>query len=216
MKKIYMFLSAIAVAFSANAQKISADDVVIPTEGTKVGVLSVNLPLTEEFSAFQFEIEVPEGIKINQVKSGRNMIDDIKLDPVRFEGLDHSVFSKLSSDGKLIKIGCASNSSSTFFNDDESGNPVAHLFDLGLTFDNMEEGDYTLKFVSKNCQVIRSNGSIVELDGIEVKLTVGGPTGINGLEAENGAEVVAYDMAGRRVNAAAKGVKVINGKKVIK
>lgn len=220
MKKI--FLTALVCAFSliSNAQMFSVNDVVVKNDGATAAKISFDLPLTDEFTAFQFVIEVPEGIKINKVKSGRQTIDDLTLDPARFEGLNHTINANLVVEGgqSLIKIACTSGNNSNFYNDDEDGNQITHLFDLGIVADaSMTEGDYTLKFRANECKVISTDKTkTVAFPEYTSKLTIGAPTGINGLEAENGAEVVAYDMAGRRVNAAAKGVKVINGKKVIK
>ena len=41
-------------------------------------------------------------------------------------------------------------------------------------------------------------------------------TAIEGIEAENTADAVVYDLAGRRVQNAQKGVFIVNGKVVIK
>lgn len=41
-------------------------------------------------------------------------------------------------------------------------------------------------------------------------------TAIEGIEAENTADAVVYDLAGRRVQKAQKGLYIVNGKKVIK
>lgn len=69
-------------------------------------------------------------------------------------------------------------------------------------------------YVKNICMSVTST-DMTEVESVESAMTVADPTGINGIEAENG-NAVAYDMTGRRVNANAKGVKVINGKKVIK
>ncbi len=75
-----------------------------------------------------------------------------------------------------------------------------------------DAGEYTLS-IPAGCFVNAANGE--KFAGIKCIFTVSGTyTGINAVDAESGdAEI--YDLTGRRVEKAVKGVYIINGKKVL-
>ena len=52
------------------------------------------------------------------------------------------------------------------------------------------------------------------LDEIKVPVTKGTPTGINGIEA-NSEKAAGFNLAGQKVSANAKGIRIQNGKKVV-
>ena len=52
------------------------------------------------------------------------------------------------------------------------------------------------------------------LDEIKVPVTKGTPTGINGIEANN-EKAASFNLAGQKVSANAKGIRIQNGKKVV-
>ena len=52
------------------------------------------------------------------------------------------------------------------------------------------------------------------LDEIKVPVTKGTPTGINGIEA-NSDKAASFNLAGQKVSANAKGIRIQNGKKVV-
>ena len=52
------------------------------------------------------------------------------------------------------------------------------------------------------------------LDEIKVPVTKGTPTGINGIEA-NSEKAASFNLAGQKVSANAKGIRIQNGKKVV-
>ena len=75
-----------------------------------------------------------------------------------------------------------------------------------------EAGEYTLS-IPAGCFVNATNGE--KFAGIKCIFTVSGTyTGINAVDAESG-DTEIYDLTGRRVEKAVKGVYIINGKKVL-
>ena len=52
------------------------------------------------------------------------------------------------------------------------------------------------------------------LDEIKVPVTKGTPTGINGIEA-NSEKAASFNLAGQKVSANAKGIRIQNGKKIV-
>ena len=53
-----------------------------------------------------------------------------------------------------------------------------------------------------------------QLSDVVVPVTKGTPTGINGIEA-NSEKAASFNLAGQKVSANAKGIRIQNGKKVV-
>ncbi len=106
---------------------------------------------------------------------------------------------------------------------DLSGNKLANSADAAKTL-SAANGDYVLTSVGGVIAFYPSNGTLAQnkaylnLSGSSAPaftLNFGGETtGIEGVEAENGTQVI-FDLSGRRVQKAQKGLYIINGKKVL-
>lgn len=93
-----------------------------------------------QYTAFNMEFILPEGFRVNQVKQGRVMVDDIffseRATPT------HSIACNIV-DGVDLRIMGDSSQNSDLFNDDEDGNLLDELFTIGLIANNtISTGEY--------------------------------------------------------------------------
>lgn len=149
MKTIKYLLCLLAlITVRANAQSTlevwTEKSTEITADGTTVTYLTFyQKDPNINYIAFQAAITVPKGIKINQTKSGRLTVNDIKLCADRV--YDHTIACNLA-DENTIKISCMSNELQELYPDDEEGNPVEELFTIGLVGEpTMYNGTYQIE-----------------------------------------------------------------------
>lgn len=106
-----------------------------------------------DYSAFNMEFTFPEGLSVNQVRQGRNMVDDIFMSARA--SATHSISCNMRY-GYNLRIIATSSMNDNLFPDDEDGNPMDELFTVGLIADpSLAAGTYEvpffgIKFVIKN------------------------------------------------------------------
>lgn len=147
MTMIVLLLALFGVRAQAQSLRVWMDDMNVVADGQTVTYMTVYMTDPDNlYSGFQMGITVPEGISIHQVKSGRVMVNDAKLNEFRFEGLTHSLTVNMA-DSKTIKLGCAdTGQNAEFYPDDADGNIVEELFTIGLVGSpEMVNGEYTVE-----------------------------------------------------------------------
>lgn len=172
-----------------------------------------------DYTAFNMEFVLPEGFRINQVKEGRSMVNDIHLSDRAFA--THSISCSLK-DGYDLRIISTSSQNDLFYKDDEDGNPLDELFTIGLVAEpSLGTGKYTasmegIKFCLKN-----ADARIPAAAPVEYTLNVVNPDDTQTSLAETGLDDSGsehyYDLQGRMINAsqAHGNIVVSKGKKII-
>lgn len=147
MTMIVLLLALFGVRAQAQSLRVWMDNMNVVADGQTVTYMTVYMTDPDNlYSGFQMGITVPEGISIHQVKSGRVMVDDAKLNECRFEGLAHSLTINMPN-STTIKVGCADlGQNAEFYRDDADGNIVEELFTVGLVASpEMVNGEYTVE-----------------------------------------------------------------------
>lgn len=228
MKKLFMFLwLSIASFATCSAYTTTESETLkvwyeIPTiiaDGETVNYIKVFEHDNIDYTAFNMVFVFPEGLRINKVKQGREMVDDIFLTERASDS--HNIMCKMQDDGKTLKIIANSMQNQELYPDDESGNPLDELFTVGLIADaDMLSGTYEvyltdIKFVLKNVDacvpkddkiygtMVVESQNVTQIDIIETDWT----------------EIVGdcYDLQGRKVNPqkCIGSIVLYNGKKVM-
>lgn len=126
--------------------KVWFDDFTIVPDGktvTYVTIYESDLP-ENNYTAFNMTFFVPKGIKIHQVKQGREMVNDIKLS--ERAASTHSIACNLLDDGTTLRVIADSTNNDDFYPDDESGNKLDEIYTIGLIGEEgMEEGTYQME-----------------------------------------------------------------------
>lgn len=219
-KHFFIILSAFVVALSATAQsvvtkenpnlKISmTDNLNFVADGKTVTYVTFYETCPgANYAGFQIEVNLPKGIEVNKIKSGRKEIDDITLNATRFEGLGHTLSTGMPVDG-LLKMACLDmTANEPFYNDDEAGNIVPDLFVIGLRAkETAETGDFTItlqnvKFMYKNADADLPVGQIT------AKATVSSAAGIENITTDATAAEY-YTVDGKKLQKAQKGLNIV-------
>ena len=150
------------------------------------------------YSAFNMEFILPEGFRVNTVKEGRNMVDDIKL--TERADATHSISCNLM-DGYDLRIIAYSSKNADLYQDDEEGNPLDHLFTVGLIAEpTLTGGEHTMqldgvKFVMKN-----GDATVPAVEPATFTFYVQPTmTGVEDVAVEE-EETEYYDLQGHKVN----------------
>ncbi len=219
-KHFFIILSAFVVALSATAQsvvtkenpnlKISmTDNLNFVADGKTVTYVTFyeTCPNTS-YSAFQIEANLPKGIEVNKVISGRKEVDDVTLNATRFEGLGHTISVGMPEDGYL-KMACIdTKANDKFYNDDISGNIVPDLLVIGLIAkETAEIGDFTITL--KNVKFIYQNADAdLPVGQITAKATVSAAAGIENITTDATAAEY-YTVDGKKLQQAQKGLNIV-------
>lgn len=197
MKKLYSMFS-LALMFllgniaTANAQETLTVAPITVAPGEQAEVV-INYESTVEHYGFNMQITLPEGL---------NYVEDEVTKKVFELGSSatstHSLSKKITDkNARIIVI-----------------EPLKGALSNGVLLSFMVVADETL---ADNSNIIISgvkfNGGQY-LDEIAVPVTKGTPTGINGIEA-NGEKAASFNLAGQKVSANAKGIRIQNGKKFV-
>lgn len=204
MKKILtiIFLLVSAVSFAENTITVAPAKV---ESGKSSQMITLTMTTDQTLIACQFDLYVPTGMSYalkNITLIGRAEEHDSKTvkkmttsDVPGYDKYRHTVYS-----------------TDEYAFSGESGD---EFMQIALTVGEVETGLYPVYVKGVKFSTPESKS----VSGTDSEGVIGvnqDPTGIESIEAADDSKAVVYDMAGRRVNAAAKGVKVINGKKVIK
>lgn len=189
---------------------------VFEPDGTTVTYLTVYENDNINYSAFNMYFVLPEGLRVNQVRQGREMVDDIVLSGRAAS--THSIACNIV-DGTMLKIFCDSSNNDNFYPDDENGNPMDELFTVGLIADEgMTPGTYEIYLTDILFVISDGNACVPANDPIYGTLTVNGSqTGIDSINAEEAGDEVYYNLQGQKVDPTkCRGqILVTKGKKVL-
>ena len=197
MKKIYsLFALAMTLLLggvaTANAQETLTVAPVTVAPGEQAQVV-INYESTVEHYGFNMQITLPEGL---------SFVEDETTKVAFTLGSSalptHTLSSKITDkNARIIVIELMKNPLS---NGDLLSFKVIADENLAENSDIVISG-------------VKFNGGQY-LDEIKVPVTKGTPTGINGIEA-NSEKAASFNLAGQKVSANAKGIRIQNGKKVV-
>ena len=197
MKKIYsIFALAMTLLLggvaTANAQETLTVAPVTVAPGEQAEVV-INYESTVEHYGFNMQITLPEGL---------SFVEDETTNVAFTLGSSalptHTLSSKITDkNARIIVIELMKNPLS---NGDLLSFKVIADENLADNSDIVISG-------------VKFNGGQY-LDEIKVPVTKGTPTGINGIEA-NSEKAASFNLAGQKVSANAKGIRIQNGKKVV-
>ena len=174
---------------------------IAPGEEKEVWVM-LNNP-DDAFSDIQFDLYLPEGMEVVNDNDGYLIGLGSRTD-LRNHNRPEAA---LQRDG-AVRVLCYSDKAETFFG--HSGDVMRLMLKAS---DTLSPGIYSIGM--KNVELARPNMTNDRLQASTASVSVNGyATGIGSLDAEMERGEV-YDMNGRRVLQPAKGVYVINGKKII-
>lgn len=168
------------------------------------------------YSAFNMHFVLPEGIRVNKVKQGRDEVNDIALS--ERASSSHAISCNMPN-ATTLKIICTSSMNDNLYNTDNNDEPLDLLFTIGLIAGpELAAGEYEIsldgiKFVFKN-----ADASVPADEPIYGKMVVKSETsGIESIEADAYRDGDCYDLQGRKVNPSnVHGTIVIsNGSKVL-
>lgn len=227
MKKLFMIiglalLTTVGVQAQSETLRVWLDShITLTADGNTVTYLKLYENDGDQgYTSFNMSLIVPKGIRVNQVKQGRETKNDISLSERATS--THSIACNMPSD-TLLKIACISTLNQELFVDDEEGNPLDEVCTIGLTADtSMENGDYIVSMPAAGLIFNMKKGdtyvsSRIKEDVKCVFTIIGGViTSVRQIEnmEENDA---LYDLHGYRINTPLKhGVYIKNGKKIAK
>ena len=197
MKKIYsLFALAMTLLLggvaTANAQETLTVEPVTVAPGEQAEVV-INYESTVEHYGFNMQITLPEGL---------SFVEDETTNVTFTLGSSalptHTLSSKITDkNARIIVIELMKNPLS---NGDLLSFKVIADENLADNSDIVISG-------------VKFNGGQY-LDEIKVPVTKGTPTGINGIEA-NSEKAASFNLAGQKVSANAKGIRIQNGKKIV-
>ena len=127
--------AAQASAQTDNTLEVWMDESVsVTADGETVTYLTISeYDPNVNYIAFNMTLTLPKGFRVNQVRSGREYVNDIKLSEDRAT-TTHSIQCNMPEEGTL-KIICVSSQNQALYPDDIDGNIVYPLFTVGLVAD---------------------------------------------------------------------------------
>ncbi len=219
MKKIFTFFAVALLAISANAQtaKISAEDIVVLADDETETYLEINLNNDFPVSAWQANVELPDGIVID----GGELTDRCNQKRNKYTG---TLGTTLASDGSyLITFYEATDDATKEMYAIAAGEgPVAKLaLYTNSKFPEGSEGVIKVRDTQWALGDGKTSYPGILDDGTEAPLEVKVKsvsaeefTAIKGISMDNLKNAEIFNMSGQRVANATKGLYIINGKKV--
>lgn len=217
-----LVMAQIASAYtttSSETLKVWFDNITFIPDGKTVSYLNVYENDKLDYTAFNMTFILPRGLKVHQVKKGREMVDDITLS--ERAATTHTIACLLQEDGETLKVISTSTLNDDFYNDDENGQPLDLLYSIGLVAEpTMQPGTYTAEMTGIKFVLNNGDASVPADDHVyaEIKVENSGPgTGIDEISIEE-ISGPCYDLQGRVVSNPASGMIVIyrGGKYLIK
>lgn len=153
-----------------------------------------------DYTAFNMIFDLPVGFKVNMVKQGREMVDDIFLS--ERASSTHSIACNIVR-GIELRIFCDSSVNGDFYKDDEEGNPLDLMFTVGLIAEpTLLSGSYPVEL--HEVKFVHNDGNAkVPIQPIYYTIHVDNPTtGIDAVEVDGEAldADACYDLMGRKVD----------------
>lgn len=213
MKKIILFLIVVLAGMTVRADNFAVETTPrlrvwaefpqeIIADGESVFYIKVFQHDDDDldYTAFNMEFVLPEGFRVNRVRSGRDMVDDIKMSDRAHA--THSIACNLK-DGYDLRIIATSTENANLYKDDADGNPLDELFSVGLVAEStLASGEYPvsmegIKFCHRN-----ADARIPAADPTVYTINVVNPstTGIEEVEAHTLDPDDCYDLQGRKID----------------
>ncbi|MDE5749222.1 MAG: hypothetical protein K2H87_00460 [Duncaniella sp.] len=213
MKRILFLLAAVMAVFRAFGYETLTSDKLrvwavfsdpIVADGETVNYITVYQHDDDDldYTAFNMEFILPEGFRVNKVKQGRDMVNDIKFSDRATT--THAISCNLK-DGVDLRIIGDSSINADLYKDDEDGNLIDELFTVGLIAEpTLKTGTYQvemkgIKFVHKT-----GDAKIPTCDPTTYNVYIENPsdpsTGLEEISADELDPDDCYDLMGRRID----------------
>lgn len=213
MKKIIIpMLLCLMTASTAMAQAtdIETSDNIIYVEPATVdagttATLSICMKNSAAIRGFQFDMYLPDGVTAKKNSKGRYIcsFNSNRLE----EGDEHTLTLGGQEDGS-IRFLCGSQYEETFTGTE--GEIATIQVDIAA---DLASGSYPIQL--KDMKLTETNISkYYEHELVETMLTVSSATGINSVNVID-TDAPAYNLQGQRVQAAQKGLYIVNSRKVV-
>lgn len=154
-----------------------------------------------DYCGFNMEINLPEGVKLNQVKSGRSTVNDITLSERKHE--THTIACNIpEGEGPAnLRIIAYSSENANFYKDDEDGNLIDHLFTVGLIAPStLAPGEYQIEQTGIKFSHKDATARVPATPSKYYTLLVDNPTAVERIRLEELDPDDCYDMLGRKVD----------------
>ena len=167
--------------------------------------LPISMKCEAPIRSFQFDLYLPEGMEAVKTSKGKFTttwnVDRLPADD------DHTLSLAQQADG-AIRVLCGSLYDETFEGED------GVLFTLKVKVSGMADGAYTIAM--KDIKLSETDiTKFYETPIYEAVMAVDTDTNIGSVKFDDLKEAVVYDLQGRRVQNTAKGIYIVNGKKVV-
>lgn len=151
------------------------------------------------FCAFNMEIVLPDGFRVNKVKDERKEVNDIFLSE-RANGT-HVISCNLL-DGKDLRIISISGENAQYGDTDKSGNPLDKLFTVGLIADpTLTTGDYHVKMDGVKFSLPNADARVpATFPEYTIHVVNTLSTSLETVEVESLAGEDCYDLSGLKVD----------------
>lgn len=194
----------------AQATDIETSDNIIYVEPATVdagttATLSICMKNSADIRGFQFDMYLPEGVTAKKNNKGRYLcsFNSNRLP----EDDEHTLTLGQQEDGS-IRFLCGSQYEETFTGTE--GEIATIQVDIAA---DLASGSYPIQL--KDMKLTETNISkYYEHELVETMLTVSSATGINSVSVA-GTDAPAYNLQGQRVQAAQKGLYIVNSRKVV-
>ncbi|MCM1520741.1 MAG: hypothetical protein NC098_08150 [Lachnoclostridium sp.] len=153
-----------------------------------------------EYTAFNMEIILPEGFKLNMVKKGRDTVEDIEYSDRATS--THSIACNIVGGVDLKVIGTSSQNAD-FYKDDIEGNPLDLLFTVGLIAEpSISTGEYQVELKGVKFCHKDATARVPATEPQYFTMNVENPTttGIEEIDADKIDPSDCYDILGRKVD----------------
>lgn len=160
-------------------------NVTVTADGQTVTYLTISeKDPNVNYIAYNMTISLPKGFKVNQVKQGREYVNDITLS--ERATTTHQIDCNMPVEG-MLKVICTSTSNYEMYPDDEDGNIIYPIFTVGLVADpSTINGTYNVEMTGVRFVRYLEDGNTlaaVDLDHIEYSdFTVTGGTDFPGID----------------------------------
>lgn len=203
------------ITTESESLKIWMEPIEMTADGKTITQLTVYENDTIDYAGFNMALIVPEGVKVAQVKQGRETVNDIFL--TERAASTHTISCNMLDDGQTIKIISYSLQLDSYYNDDEDGNPLDALFTIGLIADDsLAPGEYTLELYDIKFAEASTDASILPEEPITTTLTIlADPTLLVTPQSEEGECKAIYDLLGRPKSEVTHGINIVNNQKLL-
>ena len=171
---------------TASSEPFNYDQCQLQLLSTQENALSLCLDGDADFTAFQFDAELPQGIDVSVMRINGQRKDGHQL-----------LYNKVAENHYRVAVLSLSNA---VFKSNEG-----ELLNISI------DGQPTDEISVDNILFVTKNGTSITFNGISLSGTV---TGIADVHVNEGNNVI-YDLQGRKLSKLQHGVNIVNGKKIV-